>query len=175
MVLLRVTLLIASDITMRLDIIDNNYFRNHKYASIYTVFIIIIVSIYFLKLFDLIVLTKPYSVIFEISYGILLLTFLLNLFLFTRIGKIVLVENEFIILQDNISETIKTESVKTIKIDHSSGNHYNLKFNTGFHVLVEMKNGQLNQFKLFCKNHNIEVEDSNFSMRLKNIFKQNQS
>ncbi|WP_299101237.1 hypothetical protein [uncultured Winogradskyella sp.] len=162
-------------VKMRLDIIDYNYFRNHKYASIYTVFIIINVSIYFLKLFDLIVLTKPYSVIFEISYGILLLTFILNYFLFTRIGKLELVANKFIILQNNISETIITESVKSIKIDHSSGNHYNLKFNTGFNVLVEMKNGQISQFKLFCKNHNIEIEASNFSMRLRNIFKQNQS
>ena len=160
---------------MRLDIIDNNYFRNHKCSSIYTVFVIINVSIYFLKLFNLIVLTKPYSLIFEISYGILLLTFLLNYFLFTRIGKLELVENEFIIVQNNISEIILTESIKTIKIDHSSGNHYFLKLNTGFKVLVEMKNGQLNQFKLFCENHNIEVDISNFSMSLNNIFKQNQS
>ncbi|NRD20574.1 hypothetical protein HNV08_10990 [Winogradskyella eckloniae] len=167
--------LIASDIKMCLDIIDNNYFRNHKYASIYTGFVIINASIYFLKLFDLITLTKPYSIIFEVSYGILLLTFLLNYFLFTRIGKLELVANKFIILQNDIPETLLTESVKTIKIKHSSGHHYYLKFNTGFNVLVDMKNDQLNQFKLFCKNHNIEVEASNFSRRLRTIFKQNQS
>ncbi|WP_400077957.1 hypothetical protein [Winogradskyella sp. R77965] len=155
---------------MTLDIIQDNYINNHKYSFVWKWFIITFGIIYTLLVFKIIELPELYETIFNLSLGIVLIASLLNSFLFTRIGKLELIENILISRIDNEVETIKLNTIKTVKISSTNKNHYFLKFEPDFEVLVEMKNGQLDAIKQVLIKNKIEIIDTNFMSKLKNWF-----
>ena len=155
---------------MKLDIIEDNYINNHKYSHIWKWFLILFLTIYSLKLFKLIELPELYETIFSFSIGVVILVSLLNSFLFTRIGKFELIENTFISrINDNI-KTIELDTIKSVKINTANNNHYNLIFDSDYEVMVEMKNGQLDEFKRICESNNIDIITSNFLKGIKKWF-----
>ncbi|MDB9720939.1 hypothetical protein OAA67_03580 [Winogradskyella sp.] len=127
-------------------------------------------STHILTTFNLVELPNLVSQTFTVIMTICVLLLLINLFLFTRIGKLELIKNTLITRIDDSIQTVDLDTIKTVEISSTNKNHYFMKFDPNFEVLVEMKNGQLNEIKqMFIKNK-IEIIDTSFMTKLKKWF-----
>jgi hypothetical protein len=153
---------------MTIDIIDD-YFANHKYSNLWRWSIVTLCITLLLSLFNLIELPNSVNLIL---YGMVLFTLLANAnshLIYKRIGKLQFIENTFIIkLHDSLDYT-KLKDVKRIEISTVQSNHYNLTFDNGKEIRVEMKTKNHEAFKRACLNNNIKLIKDSFINNIKSL------
>lgn len=139
---------------MKIHIIDPNYIFNHKYFSylkilLFLYFYLLLSSIVFDTQYEYLIFLDDPDVKSAVALAIFLLFFILfyaNMFLYTRIGTLLIDEHQLVLKKDRWEKIINLEKVKNIRIEKMREKESRLTVD-GFSVDIELTKEDLNELK----------------------------
>ncbi|OSY86920.1 hypothetical protein WH52_14140 [Tenacibaculum holothuriorum] len=146
---------------MKFDIIKPDFLRSHKFFSPYYKFIVLLaVFISLLRVVDKEIMNKnkTLSIIAFSIIALYFIAFILNSFLFTRIGNIEFNSEKIMLNKKDIQTEFLHSNIKLIKIKKEQNNHYQIEAIPLFKETIELKNQDLKKLKKFLDNNDIEYQ-----------------
>ncbi|SDY05968.1 hypothetical protein SAMN05444411_1171 [Lutibacter oricola] len=155
---------------MEKDIIDTNYIYHHKYYYLWKIpYLVYGGLLIYLTTNDsginrLIENDKVFQSISGLFLFFIFVIPLLNTFLFSRIGKFKITDNEMFVQTDKIDKTIQLKEITNIEYIRSDNKFYDFKFDS-LELTIEMTKTELREFESICKELGVHIEKKGFLKR----------
>jgi len=160
---------------MKTDIINTDYLYDNRIHKTWKNLILFYgISLIFLTTLNGFEILNQYenyeniiSILSKIFLGFGILLFFLNLFLFSRIGRVEIEKNLLNIKLDGAEKTIDLNSINQVVFGKDSNNFFYLKIAES-ELIIELDKSQLLDFKSTLENFDINIKHRHLSDRMAN-------
>lgn len=155
---------------MKTDIINSNFLYNSKIHKVWKSLFLLygLLLIFFTTSNGFTTLNKYeflITIISKIFIGLGLLFFFLNMFIFSRIGKIEVENNLIHITSEDSKKTIDLNSIEEVTFGKENNKFYYLKI-ADSELIIELNKSQYSDFKNVLNKFNVNIKPKHFTDRI---------
>jgi hypothetical protein len=166
---------------MTLDIIENNYLRNHKYWFIYKWILFALCGTFLLKSFGKFDYLSKNDLIWDALFLFIIILSLFNMFYTSRVGTFKIAKSSVEIKYNEKARNFKyykpekiiidLKKIKTAKIWSISSNQYILKLDNNIETTISINKSQVGTIKAYLIESNILILKTDFISSIKRWIK----